>query len=414
MASYTITRNLTNVASNTIKLRVAPENGYALPNTVEVLNGTLDSWNPLNGELILSNVTSTTTVNIVSVVPQIDYFSIKVDYTDNYAGTENEASNVYIGLSAYSSNTASDEKYLCDGDLEYSKDKVTWTTLAWNSDISPGDARGEKIIPVANGETVYLRGIGNKYIGNRSYGSGYKTFRMIAPETSDVTIDKLTVSGDILTLLDYENPPTSYVYTAPFAEMFNDMKNTSGTPKAQTGLKYNAVDEIDASNLILPDFTSFACYGMMFRNNGIVHMPKLPALEIANEAYRAMFSGTSEVKNITALPATKVGDSGYYSMFNSVYVMDKLPELAATEIKSGAYDFMFTGVPRDGISTESQEGLVPWYLSGSPITLYSSQVQNVFNYSDLVNKIRTDLNDGGPAVLYVDPTVFTIAKLEDL
>ena len=409
MASYTITKNITNVSSDTVFLTIKADGGYKLPETIEVLNGTLEYWYPETGDLAISNITAETTINIVAEEKTMEYFSIKVDYTDVNAGTENEVSNVYIGLCAYSGNAPQAGEQVFDGELDWSNDLVTWNTIGFS-----GHTVGEKLIPVTNGETIYFRGKGNTFIGNNSYGSSYKTFRMLVPNghRSDISIDKLTVSGDILTLLDYENPPTSYS-GATFAEMFNDMRNTSGI-SSELDKIYASVNEIDASNLILPDFTFYSCYGMMFRNNNIVHMPKLPALEVAQQAYRAMFSGTSEVRNVSALPATKVGDSGYYSMFNN-NALDKLPEIAATELNYEAYGFMFTGVPRNGISTEPQEGLVPWYLSGSPVTLTSGNINSsMFNYSDLNHAVNVGLNGGGPAVLYVDPNIYTVAKLEDL
>lgn len=409
MASYTITRNLTNVSSNTIKLRVSPDTGYTLPNTIEVLNGTLDSWNPLNGELILSNITDTTTVNIVATEQETNYFSIKVDYDDPNIGTESEISNAYIGLARYENNNIT-TKAIFDGTLEYSKDKLTWTSL---------NKTGEQLISVTNGETVYFRGKNNTHIGPDAYGSTNQTFRMLIPniETTNPmnVIRKITVSGDILTLLNYENYPT-WFSGAVFAEMFNYMRNTNGTPSL-SNFRYCSTNEIDASNLVLPDFTNDACYGMMFRNNNIVHMPKLPALTVWNDAYRAMFSGTTELRNVSALPATKVYDYGYYSMFNNVTRMDKLPEIAATVLNGyGPYGFMFNGVSDTGISTVDTDVLEPWYLSGSPVTLEESTNTTISMFTDanFSDKISTDLNNSGPAVLYVNPNIRTIAKLEDL
>lgn len=411
MASYTITRNLTNVSSNTIKLKVAPESGYTLPNDIEVLNGTLNSWNPTNGELIISDITDTTTVNIVATIPEepeINYFSIKVNYADPNIGTENEV-DVYIGLSKYIANSpGANTDSFCDGTLEYSKDKLTWTSL---------NTSGEQFISVTNNETVYFRGKGNTFIGNSTYGSSYKTFRMLVPESVDnsFSVSKITVSGDILTLLDYENYPTRYTGAA-FAELFNEMRSTLGSSLTDD-VKYCAVNEVDASNLILPDFTNDQCYGMMFRNNNIVHMPKLPALEVANEAYRAMFSGTSEVKNVTALPGTKLGNHAYYSMFNSCN-LDKLPEAAGIEFGTASYGYMFTGIQTGVYATNAQEIYEPWYLTGSPIDTDSTgvftQMFLSFNVPDYSSKINGDVVNGGPVFLYVDPSVWTIAKLEDL
>ena len=132
-----------------------------------------------------------------------------------------------------------------DGTVEYSTDKNTWTT--WDGSE----------IPSAN-KKLYLRGKNNT-----------KFFKVMGARL--VLSQKAGCYGNINTLLDYENPPTT-----------------------------------------LADY----CYNSMFSGcTSLTTAPDLPAITLANFCYNSMFQGCASLTSAPELPATTLGYGCYQSMF---------------------------------------------------------------------------------------------------
>ena len=132
-----------------------------------------------------------------------------------------------------------------DGTVEYSTDKNTWNT--WDGSE----------IPSAN-KKLYLRGKNN----TRFYTSNGVKFVLSA---------KAGCYGNINTLLDYENPPTTLVSTC-YTAMFNNCTLLTTAP------------ELPATTL------ASSCYMNMFRGcTSLTTAPELPATTLANNCYSAMF-----------------------------------------------------------------------------------------------------------------------------
>ena len=184
-----------------------------------------------------------------------------------------------------------------DGTVEYSTDHKTWTV--WNgSEIS------------SSGKKLYLRGSGNT-----------KFYRSNGAQLS--LSEKAACSGNIQTLLEYSDPPTS----------------------------------ISAAN----------CYKYMFNwCSKLTQAPELPATTLADYCYQYMFYGCTGLTQAPALPATTLAKSCYNYMFNYCTRLTQAPELPATTLAELCYYGMFYDCNSIKISaTQSSEYSTAWRIPSS-------------------------------------------------
>lgn len=134
-----------------------------------------------------------------------------------------------------------------DGTLEWSTDHTTWTTLTGTEAMQSVDKK------------LYLRGKGNTSFG-KAYGVAWQLSA------------KAGCSGNIQTLLDWENPPTS--------------------------------------------ISSNHCYiSMFFECANLTTAPELPATELTNSCYNSLFYGCTNLTTAPELPAETLAERCYYRMF---------------------------------------------------------------------------------------------------
>ena len=193
--------------------------------------------------------------------------------------------------------------------LQYSKDKETWTTITLN---------GTNRIPINSGERVYFRndsGGFNWYNDSNSEDSFY---------TQINCSNNHKVGGNINSLLDYNN------------------YNVAITPYCFYELFYGNEYLTDANELIFSK-TSLAsnCYQNMFNScTALTSAPKLPSTTLAPYCYWYMFAGTS-LTTAPELPATTLADYCYYGMFSGCSSLTTAPKLPATTLASNCYRLMF-------------------------------------------------------------------------
>ena len=96
-------------------------------------------------------------------------------------------------------------------------------------------------------------------------------------------------SGDIRTLIDYENYATASTAEARFCRLFQ--------------------------------------YNQLLRT-----APELPASTLADYCYRSMFYGCSSLTQAPELPATTLADWCYYGMFNGCTKLSKVTILATSKV----------------------------------------------------------------------------------
>ena len=189
-----------------------------------------------------------------------------------------------------------------DGTLQYSTDRSNWRTFGTSSVSSVN-------------KKLYLRGIGNTNFGNSSTG-GVKF----------VLSAKAKCKGNINTLLQYDNPPTTLPTNYCYYGMFEDCTKLTEAP------------DLPATTL-----TEF-CYKYMFSDcENLTTAPELPATTLAKSCYEYMFDGCTALTTAPALPVTTLAESCYYGIFRSCENLTTAPELPATTLTKSCYAYMFWG-----------------------------------------------------------------------
>ena len=169
--------------------------------------------------------------------------------------------------------------------LEYSVKSGTWKELHVNEQVSFGGDLGE----------VRLRG--NNLTGTADKDTPLYYYVYFSFTDPNVEVE---CSGDIRTLLDYNN--------------------------------YETVDTKDAR------FTK------LFKNCTVLtSAPLLPGETLANDCYAYMFNGCTALKSAPILPAKTLADGCYHCMFDGCTALEKAPDLPATTLGEHCYSFMFQG-----------------------------------------------------------------------
>ena len=195
--------------------------------------------------------------------------------------------------------------------LQYSKDKETWTTIT---------LKGTNTIPMNSGERVYFRNDSGAF-------NWYKKARDRF-YTQIKCSNNHKVGGNINSLLDYNN------------------YNVAITPYCFYSLFYENKYLTDANELIFSK-TSLAshCYQYMFWGcTSLISAPtELPATTLAYNCYDGMFYGCTSLTTAPELPATTLALNCYDSMFGSCTSLTTAPTLPAKTLEYNCYNSMFYG-----------------------------------------------------------------------
>lgn len=166
--------------------------------------------------------------------------------------------------------------------------------------------------------SLRLRGKSSK--GTASSSSKYSKIQFT---TENSLVD---CTGDIRTLIDYENYADVSTTDAKFCYLFYQNKQLRTAPS------------LPATKLA--DY----CYREMFSGcSALTHAPALPATTLANNCYLQMFSGCSSLTQAPALAATTLADNCYQEMFSGCTSLTQAPVLPATTLKNSCYFGMFSG-----------------------------------------------------------------------
>ena len=199
-------------------------------------------------------------------------------------------------------------KYTISG-LQYSVNFGDWKDVVAGGEGVPfGGSNGD----------LRLRGKNNLGGTSKLYG-GYS---QISFGNTDVNV---ACTGDIRTLLDYENYENVETGSARFNYLF-----------------YNCTQLTSAPNLPATKLAD-RCYSYMF--NGCTKLktvPTLPAMKMLSGGYRGMFQGCTSLENAPDLPATELADYCYAFMFQGCTKLKKVPDaLPAQTMASSCYKGMF-------------------------------------------------------------------------
>ena len=219
--------------------------------------------------------------------------------------------------------------------LQYSKDKKTWKTIALN---------GTNTILMLLGERVYFRndsGSFNWYINSKD--SFY---------TQINCSNNHKVGGNINSLLDYNNYNVAVTLYCFYRLFYNNKKltdaselifsKTSLAPYCYSSM-FNGCTSLTTAPTELPATTlASGCYQYMFQGcTTLTSAPKLPATTLKNYCYNSMFNGCTSLTSAPKLPATTLASGCYNSMFESCTSLTTAPKLPATTLSIECYQYMF-------------------------------------------------------------------------
>ena len=133
-------------------------------------------------------------------------------------------------------------------------------------------------------------------------------------------------TGDIRTLIDYEEYETVYTGSAKFQYLFEYCSQLISAP-------------------VLPAITlAYACYQEMFSGcTSLTSAPVLPATTLAESCYSRMFYGCTSLTEAPVLPATTLDSNCYSYMFEGCTSLEEAPALPATALAGYCYGGMFSG-----------------------------------------------------------------------
>jgi len=182
--------------------------------------------------------------------------------------------------------------------LEYSVDGKKWEELGTTT-VTFGSNNGN------------LRLRGKSSIGTSAGVEDYNNYSTILFGSST----PVACSGDIRTLIDYENYTTTSTENARFRYLFKNCTSLTTAP------------ELPAETL------ANMCYAYMFYNcSNLIEAPQLPAKVVPTSGYLHMFEKCSNLRTAPELSATTVGSSGYNTMFAECTSLVNAPELPATTL----------------------------------------------------------------------------------
>ena len=217
-----------------------------------------------------------------------------------------------------------------NGTVEYCTDVTPWTV--WN---------GTAIS--SNNKKLYLRGSGNTTF----YTSNGARFVLSA---------KAGCSGNLNTLLEHSNPPTTLSTNNSYMSMFNGCTNLTTAPA------------LPATTLAV------GCYGMMFWGcTSLTTAPALPATTLAINCYYYMFRGCTSLTTAPNLPATTLADSCYSSMFYGC------SSFKVSSTRTGTYQYAWR-IPTSGTISSTPPGWGTSMLENTGGTFTSNPSINTTYY----------------------------------
>ena len=107
------------------------------------------------------------------------------------------------------------------------------------------------------------------------------------------------------------------------------------TGDIRTLLDYNDYKNVNTANARF-------CY-LFYKCAALTSVPKLPAKDLADRCYHNMFAECTAIEKAPELPATKLKEYCYYCMFDGCTALTEVPDLPAKELPEQCYHWMFLG-----------------------------------------------------------------------
>ena len=246
------------------------------------------------------------------------------------------------------------EQYEISG-LEYSvNNNDVWKEVVENEEVTFGGNNG----------TLRLRGKNSAGTAKDSWN--YATITFDKPDV------KVTCTGDIRTLLDYESYKTVKTDQARFRSLFENCEAMTTAP------------DLPAETL------AEDCYSYMFDGcTSLKIAPKLPATTLSGSCYYSMFSGCTALETAPTLSAETLKTYCYGYMFQGCTSLKTAPELRATQLILGCYEGMFWGcslesapkLPATKLATKCYAYMFQYCKNLSSVTMLapSDQIESTTN-----------------------------------
>jgi len=250
-----------------------------------------------------------------------------------------DATYPYLTFTASAAQTMTVEttsSYTLDESMQYSVNGGEWVQLTAKTAITFGGDKG----------TLRLR-------GKSANGTATSSSSRAQISFGDDNV-QVACSGDIRTLVDYENYATVSTANARFCNLFLSCGSLTSAPDLpattladhcyrnmfRSCTSLTAAPELPATTL-----TEY-CYYLMFYNcTSLTVAPELPATTLANDCYESMFRLCTSLTVAPELPATTLADDCYRSMFYDCTNLTTAPELPAATLADRCYRYMFWNCP---------------------------------------------------------------------
>ena len=214
------------------------------------------------------------------------------------------------------------------GDREWVQFKTTVESIPFGGDLGSLRLRGKSSKGTAISGTNYLK---------------------INFKTDNSLVD---CTGDIRTLIDYENYANVSTANAKFCSLFNGNKQLKTAPSLPAttladycyrDMFYGCTSLTQAPALAATTLESY-CYSQMFSFcSALTQAPSLPATTLVDNCYSQMFSGCTSLTQAPALQATTLANGCYQGMFSGCTSLTQAPALQATTLVDYCYSQMFSG-----------------------------------------------------------------------
>ncbi|MBQ7311287.1 MAG: leucine-rich repeat protein, partial [Alistipes sp.] len=248
-----------------------------------------------------------------------------------------DATYPYLNFTASAAQTMTIKTYggyVLDESMQYSVNGGEWAQLTAGEAITFGGDNG----------TLRLR-------GKSANGTATSDLSRAQISFGDDNV-QVACSGDIRTLVDYENHATVSTANARFCSLFESCKSLTTSPELPATtlaescyeyMFYKCTSLTVAPELPATTLTEF-CYNRMFyKCTSLTVAPELPATTLAQSCYEYMFYGCTSLTVAPELPATTLAESCYYQMFSGCTNLTAAPELKATTLAESCYSQMFSG-----------------------------------------------------------------------
>ncbi|MDY5356882.1 MAG: fimbrillin family protein [Candidatus Cryptobacteroides sp.] len=132
-------------------------------------------------------------------------------------------------------------------------------------------------------------------------------------------------TGDIRTLIDYEDYANASAKDAKFSYLFYGNKALRTAP-----------------DLPSQDLVAYCYYNMFSDCSSLTTTPDLPAKTLTESCYELMFANCTSLTTVTSLPAYELADNCYYGMFTFCVSLTNLPALPEfSSLAPGCFKSMF-------------------------------------------------------------------------